>query len=76
MDPLCSSLNAPNKISMPYKSDKQRKFFEACRAGADMQGKCPPAKVLAEFHQETYHPTQETSAARKAQKKRGDIDYH
>jgi len=34
---------------------------------------CPPKKVLNEFHQAQYHP--ETTTARHAQKKRGNVKY-
>lgn len=38
---------------MPYKSKAQMHFFEGCRANPDkMSGKCPPKKVLSEFHKE------------------------
>jgi hypothetical protein len=62
---------------MPYKSDKQRRLFEMCRNNpGSAKGACPPANVVEKFHQETYHPTAETAAARRAKKKRGDIQYH
>lgn len=37
---------------MPYKSDKQARFFKGCahnRKG--MKGKCPPEKVVREYEQ-------------------------
>lgn len=35
---------------MPYKSDKQARFFRLCsHAPAKAKGKCPPRKVLDEF---------------------------
>lgn len=59
---------------MPYKSAKQRKFFEGCRHNpSKMGGHCPPKKVLDEFHNATYHS--ETKQARHAQKKRGAVRY-
>lgn len=33
---------------MPYKSDKQKRFFRACKHGADYEG-CPPDDVVDEF---------------------------
>lgn len=40
---------------MPYKSDAQRKYFEGCRSNpTQMKGKCPPKKVLDEFHRASY----------------------
>ena len=33
---------------MPYKSDKQKRFFRACKHGADYDG-CPPDDVVDEF---------------------------
>lgn len=36
---------------MPYKSKAQMHFFEGCRNNrSKMSGKCPPEKVLSEFH--------------------------
>lgn len=59
---------------MPYKSDKQRRFFEMCRNSSGKATKaCPPKKVLNEFHQAEYHP--ETRSAHHAQKKRGNVRY-
>lgn len=38
---------------MPYKSDKQRRFFEGCRHDPKhMKGECPDEKTLGEFHHE------------------------
>jgi hypothetical protein len=60
---------------MPYKSTKQRKFFEMCKNNPGSANKaCPPKKVLNEFHQAEYHP--ETRVAHHAQKKRGNVKYH
>ena len=59
---------------MPYKSDKQRRLFEACRANpSKVDAPCPPRKVLEEFHKAEYPP--ETRVAHHAQKKRGPVDY-
>lgn len=41
---------------MPYESNKQRKFFEMCRNNpSKAKGKCPPKKVVKEFHDAEYH---------------------
>jgi hypothetical protein len=40
---------------MPYVSVAQRDFMEGCRSNPEaMKGKCPPKKVLDEFHRESF----------------------
>lgn len=41
---------------MPYKSAKQQRFFEGCRANpGKMGGNCPDRKTLNEFHNAEFH---------------------
>jgi len=61
---------------MPYQSDKQRRMFEGCRNNPEsMSGKCPPRKVLNEFHRAEYgHP--EVRKAHHEKQRRGPVQYH
>jgi hypothetical protein len=36
---------------MPYRSGRQARFMEGCRASpGKMRGRCPPPKVTEEYH--------------------------
>lgn len=55
---------------MPYKSSKQRKFFEGCKHNpAHMKGKCPDAGTLNEFHDAEYHSKIQKRAMKEGKEK-------